>query len=100
MRRSSSSESSSAGSSTSSSSCGSLMARDSPDGRHVNRGSWGKPGFPHAQLAQRLLDGPEDAVLLERLDDEVLRAGADRLDDLGLLAERRAHDDAGGGVSP
>src|SRR5262249_14939191 len=40
----------------------------------------------------------EEAVGLERLHDEVLRAELDRLDHLGLLAERRAHQHAGAGI--
>src|SRR4051795_4411976 len=52
-----------------------------------------------AALGERLADRIDDAVGLERLDDEVLRAELQRLDDLRLLAERRAHDDARGGVA-
>ena len=37
-------------------------------------------------LGERLADGVEDAIGLERLDDEVLRAELDRLEHLGLLA--------------
>src|SRR3954470_12844389 len=48
-----------------------------------------------SELGDRLLDRGKDAVRLERLDHEVLRTGLDGLEDLGLLAERRAHDDAG-----
>src|SRR5690349_14854722 len=50
------------------------------------------------RLRQRLRDCVEDAVRLERLDDEVLRAALDRLEHLRLLAEGRAHDDLGGGI--
>src|SRR4051812_49971784 len=49
-------------------------------------------------LAQRLGDRGEDAVGLERLDHEVLRAELDRLEDLGLLAQRGAHDHPCGGL--
>src|SRR3954451_15262279 len=49
-------------------------------------------------LAQRLGDRGEDAVGLERLDHEVLRAELDRLQDLGLLAQGRAHHDLRAGV--
>src|SRR3954454_12313330 len=51
-----------------------------------------------ARLAERLADGLEDAVGLERLDHEVLGAELDRLEHLGLLAEGGAHDHAGGRV--
>src|SRR3954454_18503892 len=46
-------------------------------------------------LGERLADGLDDTGRLERLDDEVLGAELDGLEDLGLLAEGRAHDDAG-----
>src|SRR3954468_15340715 len=52
-----------------------------------------------AALGERLADRVDDAIGLERLDDEVLRAELQRLDDLRLLAQRRAHDDAGRGVA-
>src|SRR4051812_38359543 len=52
-----------------------------------------------AALGERLTDRVDDAIGLERLDDEVLRAELQRLDDLRLLAQRRAHDDAGRGVA-
>src|SRR3954470_14703436 len=52
-----------------------------------------------AALRERLADRVDDAIGLERLDDEVLRAELQRLDDLRLLAERRAHHDAGRGVA-
>src|SRR3954451_5292936 len=49
-------------------------------------------------LAQRLGDRGQDAVGLERLDHEVLGAELDRLQDLGLLAQGRAHDHLRAGV--
>src|SRR5919197_6171260 len=57
-----------------------------------NRGGW------ELRLRQRLADGVEDAVGLERLDDEVLRTELDRLEHLGLLAKGRAHDHLRGRV--
>src|SRR6185312_9837683 len=46
-----------------------------------------------AGLAERLADGVENPLGLERLDHEVLGAGLDGLEHLRLLAERGAHDD-------
>src|SRR3954463_4452410 len=58
---------------------------ESPGGAAV------QPGCRRA-LRERLADGLDDARRLERLDDEVLRAELDGLEDLRLLAEGRAHD--------
>src|SRR6476620_7624628 len=64
--------------------------------RPENRaGPWEVQGRLGAVLGQCLADRLDDAVGLERLDDEVLGAELDRLEDLGLLAEGRAHHDAG-----
>jgi undecaprenyl-diphosphatase len=43
-------------------------------------------------------DGGLDALLVERLDDEVARPGLDGLQDLFLLAQGRDHDDQGRGI--
>src|SRR3954447_20668138 len=51
-----------------------------------------------AVLGDGLLDRADDAVGLERLDDEVLRTGLDRLEHLALLPEGGAHDDPRPGV--
>src|SRR6184192_451535 len=48
--------------------------------------------------AEDALDGLEDARRLERLHDEVLRAGLDRLDHEGLLAHGAAHEDLRVGI--
>src|SRR6058998_341061 len=45
------------------------------------------------ESAEDALHGLEDARGLERLHDEVLRAGLDRLDHEGLLAHGAAHED-------
>src|SRR5712691_11555497 len=44
------------------------------------------------ESAEDALHGLEDARRLERLHDEILRAGLDRLDHEGLLAHGAAHD--------
>src|SRR5437867_5825743 len=44
------------------------------------------------ESAEDALDGLEDARRLERLHDEILRAGLDRLDHKGLLAHGAAHE--------
>src|SRR5881296_304988 len=48
--------------------------------------------------AEDALDGLEDARWLEWLDDEILRAGLNRLDDQGLLAHRAAHENLRVGI--
>src|SRR5438445_10399503 len=50
------------------------------------------------ESAEDALHGLEDARRLERLDDEVLRAGLNGLDHEGLLAHRAAYEDLGGGI--
>src|SRR3954465_7080887 len=56
-------------------------------------------GRPRGEtLGQRLADRLEHALGLERLDHEVARAELDRLEHLGLLAQRGAHDHAGARV--
>src|SRR4051812_29986146 len=52
-------------------------------------------GVRAARSGERLADRLDDTVGLERLDDEVLGAELDRLEHLRLLAEGRAHHDAG-----
>src|SRR5690242_10776514 len=48
--------------------------------------------------AEDALHGLEDARGLERLDDEILRAGLDRLHHQGLLPHGAAHEDLGVGI--
>src|SRR5881628_2811938 len=50
------------------------------------------------ESAEDALDGLEDARRLERLHDEILRAGLDRLDHKGLLAHSAAHEDLRVGI--
>src|SRR2546427_811134 len=61
--------------------CSRLSARNSS--AYCDRSMWS---------AEHALNGLEHARWLERLHDEVLRAGLDRLDDEGLLAHRAAHE--------
>src|SRR5690242_16836086 len=56
--------------------------------------------LPSLVLGQGLLDGLRETIRLKRLDDEVLGAGLDGLQHLGLLTQRRAHDHAGRRVEP
>src|SRR6267143_5464313 len=48
--------------------------------------------------AEDALHGLEDARRLERLHDEILRAGLDRLHHEGLLTHGAAHEDLGVGI--
>src|SRR5256884_8361121 len=50
------------------------------------------------ESAEDALHGLEDARRLERLHDEILRAGLDRLDHKGLLAHGAAHEDLRVGI--
>src|SRR5437870_7667726 len=50
------------------------------------------------ESAEDALHGLEDARRLERLDDEVLRAGLNGLDHEGLLAHGAAHEDLRVGI--
>src|SRR5947209_9658986 len=50
------------------------------------------------ESAEDALDGLEHARRLERLHDEILRAGLDRLDHEGLLAHCAAHEDLPVGI--
>src|SRR5439155_326950 len=50
------------------------------------------------ESAEDALDGLEDARRLERLHDEILRAGLDRLHHQGLLAHGAAHEDLRVGI--
>src|SRR5213595_1068603 len=50
------------------------------------------------ESAEDALDGLEDARRLERLHDEILRAGLDRFHHQGLLAHGAAHEDLRVGI--
>src|SRR5213594_4896790 len=67
--------------------CSRLSARNSS--AYCDRSMWS---------AEHALNGLEHARWLERLHDEVLRAGLDRLDDEGLLAHGAAHEDLRVGI--
>ena len=60
----------------------------------------GIPGEIHRSSPEQSLHRFEHPRRLERLDDEILGAGLDRLDHQRLLAHRAAHQDLGLGVDP